>query len=125
MSVKLYGEIDMPENAGERKLDRLILYTLGEDEAIRLEDVRAINFAENDYRRLPSAPAAIKPPATHKPQRSMSPGISCIGDSNIAPSWTDHNNIIAGKPTERIRPTTAPSASNSTIFWRLGSTWAR
>src|ERR1700675_2300458 len=50
MSVKLYGELDLPENAGERRLDRLIVYSLGEDEAIRLEDVRAINFAENDYR---------------------------------------------------------------------------
>lgn len=50
MSIKLYGELDMPENAGERRLDRIIVYTLGEDGAIRLEDVRAINFAENDYR---------------------------------------------------------------------------
>ena len=49
MSVKLYGELDIPENAGERKLDRIILYKLGEG-GIRLEDVRAINFAENDYR---------------------------------------------------------------------------
>jgi len=55
MSVKLYGEADMPENAGERKLDRFIVYTLGEDGAIRLEDVRAINFAENDYRGYLSA----------------------------------------------------------------------
>jgi hypothetical protein len=50
MSVKLYGELDLPENEGERKLDRIILYTLGEDGTIRLENVRAINFAENDYR---------------------------------------------------------------------------
>ena len=50
MSVKLYGEVDIPEDAGERRLDRLIVYTLGTDTAIRLEDVRAINFAENDYR---------------------------------------------------------------------------
>lgn len=55
MSVKLYGESDMPEEVGERKLDRIILYTLGEDDKIRLEDVRAINFAENDYRGYISA----------------------------------------------------------------------
>ncbi len=50
MSVKLYGEVDMPEDAGERRLDRLIVYTLGDGGPIRLEDVRAINFVENDYR---------------------------------------------------------------------------
>ena len=51
MSVKLYGEVDLPEeDAGERRLDRIILYTLGGDGAIRLEDVRMINFAEQDYR---------------------------------------------------------------------------
>jgi putative salt-induced outer membrane protein YdiY len=55
MSVKLYGESDMPEDVGERKLDRIIVYTLGEDDKIRLEDVRAINFAENDYRGYISA----------------------------------------------------------------------
>jgi putative salt-induced outer membrane protein YdiY len=55
MSVKLYGEVDMPENAGEVRLDRVILYTLGKDDTIRLEDVRAINFAENDYRGYISA----------------------------------------------------------------------
>ena len=55
MSVKLYGEVDMPEDAGEVRLDRIILYTLGKDDTIRLEDVRAINFAENDYRGYISA----------------------------------------------------------------------
>ncbi len=55
MSVKLYGEVDIPEDAGERRLDRLIVSTLGIDGAIRLEDVRAINFAENDYRGYISA----------------------------------------------------------------------
>jgi putative salt-induced outer membrane protein YdiY len=55
MSIKLYGEVDIPEDAGERRLDRLIVSTLGEDGAIRLEDVRAINFAENDYRGYISA----------------------------------------------------------------------
>jgi putative salt-induced outer membrane protein YdiY len=55
MSVKLYGEADIPENAGERRLDRLIVSTLGEGGAIRLADVRAINFAENDYRGYISA----------------------------------------------------------------------
>ena len=55
MSVKLYGEVDIPEDAGERRVDRLILFTLGEGGPIRLEDVRAINFAENDYRGYISA----------------------------------------------------------------------
>jgi putative salt-induced outer membrane protein YdiY len=55
MSIKLYGEADIPENAGEQRLDRIILNTLGEDGTIRLEDVRAINFAENDYRGYISA----------------------------------------------------------------------
>jgi putative salt-induced outer membrane protein YdiY len=55
MSVKLYGELDLPENVGEQRLDRIILYTLGEEGAIRLEDVRAINFAEHDYRGYISA----------------------------------------------------------------------
>ncbi len=55
MSVKLYGESDLPEGVGEQRLDRIILYTLGGDGAIRLEDVRAINFAENDYRGYISA----------------------------------------------------------------------
>jgi putative salt-induced outer membrane protein YdiY len=55
MSVKLYGEVDMPEGAGERRLDRLIVYQLGDSGPIRLEDVRAINFAEHDYRGYLSA----------------------------------------------------------------------
>jgi putative salt-induced outer membrane protein YdiY len=55
MSVKLYGEADLPEDVGEQRQDRIILYTLGGDGAIRLEDVRAINFAENDYRGYISA----------------------------------------------------------------------
>jgi putative salt-induced outer membrane protein YdiY len=50
MSVMLYGEVDLPEGTGDRQLHRLTLRSLGEDGAIRLEDVRAINFAENDYR---------------------------------------------------------------------------
>lgn len=50
MSVKLYGEADIPENAGEQRLDRHIVHTLGGEGAIPLKDVRAINFAENDYR---------------------------------------------------------------------------
>jgi putative salt-induced outer membrane protein YdiY len=55
MSIKLYGEADIPENAGEQRLDRLIVNTLGGEGAIPLEDVRAINFAENDYRGYLSA----------------------------------------------------------------------
>jgi len=45
MSVMLYGEADLPEGAGERDLDRMIRSTLGEDGAIRLEDMRAINIS--------------------------------------------------------------------------------
>ncbi len=50
MSIKLYGESPLPEGIGERMRDRIIVHSLGEEGAIRLEDVRAINFAENDYR---------------------------------------------------------------------------
>jgi putative salt-induced outer membrane protein YdiY len=55
MSIKLYGEVDMPENAGERRLDRLIVSTLGDGGPIRLEDVRTINYADKDYRGYVSA----------------------------------------------------------------------
>jgi len=50
MSVLLYGEADQPAIAGERRANRIFRHTLGEDGPIRLEDVRAINFAEQDYR---------------------------------------------------------------------------
>ena len=55
MSIKLYGEADIPEDAGEQRLDRIIAHTLGGEGAIPLKDVRAINFAENDYRGYFSA----------------------------------------------------------------------
>jgi hypothetical protein len=55
MSVKLYSAVDLPGDTEDSKLNRLILTSLGEDGAIRLEDVRAINFAENDYRGYLSA----------------------------------------------------------------------
>jgi len=55
MSIKLYGEAEIPDDAGERRLDRIIVNTLGGEGAIPLEDVRAINFAENDYRGYLSA----------------------------------------------------------------------
>jgi putative salt-induced outer membrane protein len=50
MSIKLYGEAPPPENVGERVRDRIILHTLEEGGLIRLEDVRNINLAEQDYR---------------------------------------------------------------------------
>lgn len=50
MSIKLYGEADIPEDAGEWRLDRITAHTVGGEGAIPLRDVRAINFAENDYR---------------------------------------------------------------------------
>jgi putative salt-induced outer membrane protein YdiY len=55
MSIKLYGEADIPEDAGEWRLDRIIAHTVGGEGAIPLRDVRAINFAENDYRGYLSA----------------------------------------------------------------------
>jgi putative salt-induced outer membrane protein YdiY len=55
MLVKLYGEADIPEGVGERKLDRIIVHTLDIEGPIRLEDVRAINFTEADYRGYVSA----------------------------------------------------------------------
>lgn len=49
MSIKLYGDVPIPENVGERVRDRIILHTLEEGGPIRLEDVRSINLAEHDY----------------------------------------------------------------------------
>lgn len=50
MSVKLYSEVEIPENIGLRVRDRIILHSLEEGGPIRLEDVRSINLAEEDYR---------------------------------------------------------------------------
>jgi len=50
MSIKLYGEVEVPRGVGERRRDRIILYHLEAGGPIRLEDVRAINLAEQDYR---------------------------------------------------------------------------
>jgi putative salt-induced outer membrane protein YdiY len=55
MSIKLYGEADLPENVGQRVGDRIISYTLEEGGPIRLEDVRGINLTEHDYRGFISA----------------------------------------------------------------------
>lgn len=49
MSIKLYGDVEMPENVGQRVRDRIILLTLEEGGPIRLQDVKGINLAENDY----------------------------------------------------------------------------
>jgi putative salt-induced outer membrane protein YdiY len=49
MSIKLYGTAEMPENVGQRVRDRIILNSLEEGGAIRLEDVRSINLTEQDY----------------------------------------------------------------------------
>ena len=49
MSIKLYGDAEMPANVRERVRDRLILYSLEEGGPIRLQDVRSINLAEHDY----------------------------------------------------------------------------
>lgn len=55
MSIKLFGEVDMPENVGEQEADRIFVHALRQDGLIRLEDVRAINFTEQDYRGYVSA----------------------------------------------------------------------
>lgn len=49
MSIKLYGDVPMPESVGVRLKDRIILHSLEEGGPIRLEDVRNINLSENDY----------------------------------------------------------------------------
>ena len=49
MSIKLYGDVEMPENVGQRVRDRIILNTLEEAGPIRLLDVKGVNLAENDY----------------------------------------------------------------------------
>jgi putative salt-induced outer membrane protein YdiY len=50
MSIQLFGEVDRPETVEEGKANRIYLHTLGEEGPIRLEDVRAINLSEQDYR---------------------------------------------------------------------------
>lgn len=50
MSIKLLGEKPLPENLGTQLRDRIILHSLEEGGPIRLEDVRDINLAEQDYR---------------------------------------------------------------------------
>jgi putative salt-induced outer membrane protein YdiY len=49
LSIKLYGDVEAPRDV-ERHRDRVILYHLEAGGPIRLEDVRAINMAEEDYR---------------------------------------------------------------------------
>jgi len=49
MSIKLYRDVEMPENVGIRLRDRIILHSLEEGGPIRLEDVRSINLSEQDY----------------------------------------------------------------------------
>jgi putative salt-induced outer membrane protein YdiY len=89
MSVKLYGELDLPENVGEQKLDRIIVYALGEDEAIRLDDVRAINFAEHDYRGYISAGG------NQTSGNSESEALNVSG--NLIYRWLEHRYNLDGK----------------------------
>ena len=49
MSIKLFEDVEIPDNIGQRIHDRIILHTLEEGGPIRLEDVRSINLAEQDY----------------------------------------------------------------------------
>jgi len=49
MSIKLYGDAQIPENVGVRIRDRIILHTLEDGGPIPLKDVRDINLAEQDY----------------------------------------------------------------------------
>ena len=105
MSVKLYGEVDMPENAEDVRLDRIILYTLGKDDMIRLEDVRAINFAENDYRGYISAGGNQTSGNTKTEAVNMSGNLMYRKLEHRYNCWME--NIIAPKPMEKTRPITA------------------
>ena len=49
MSIQLYGDVELPDNVGQRVGDRILLHTLEEGGPIRLQDVRSINLAERDY----------------------------------------------------------------------------
>ena len=49
MSIKLYGDVDVPDDVGVRVRDRILLHSLEEGGPIRLQDVRSINLAEHDY----------------------------------------------------------------------------
>jgi putative salt-induced outer membrane protein YdiY len=55
MSIQLFGEVDMPETVEEGRAHRIFVRTLGEEGPIRLEEVRAINLSEQDYRGYVSA----------------------------------------------------------------------
>lgn len=51
MSIRLHGDADLPPgDIGKRAGDRIVLHSLDEGGPIRLEDVRNINMAEQDYR---------------------------------------------------------------------------
>jgi putative salt-induced outer membrane protein YdiY len=50
MSIQLFGEAERPETVEEGRAHRIYMRTLGEEGPIRLEDVRAINLTEQDYR---------------------------------------------------------------------------
>jgi putative salt-induced outer membrane protein YdiY len=89
MSVKLYGELDLPENVGERKLDRIIVSSLGEEGPIRLEDVRAINFADHDYRGYLSAGG------NQASGNSQTEALNVSG--NLIYRWLEHRYILDGK----------------------------
>jgi hypothetical protein len=65
LSIKLYGNVEIPVNIGERVGDRLNLHHLDEGGLVRLEDIQSINQPVHDY-LAPSQPVGIRRPATRK-----------------------------------------------------------
>jgi putative salt-induced outer membrane protein YdiY len=49
LSIKLYGNVEIPVNIGERVGDRLNLHHLDEGGLVRLEDIQSINQPVHDY----------------------------------------------------------------------------
>ena len=106
MSIQLFGEVDIPEDVGERDVDRIFVRTLGEEGPIRLEDVRAINFTEQDYRGYISAGGNQTSGNTETQALNISGSLTY---RKYEHRFIMDGNIIARKPTTMTRPITAPS----------------
>lgn len=116
MSVKLYGELPLPENAGEQRLDRIIVYSLGEEGGvIRLEDVRAINFAENDYRGY------ISVGGNHTSGNSETEALNVTG--NLIYRRLEHRYILDGK-YNRGQADGEDTANNGAFSIKFDYFWA-
>ena len=65
MSIKLYGDVEIPDNVGQRIRDRIILNSLEEGGPIRLETC-AVSISRNMIITATSRGAAIRRRATRR-----------------------------------------------------------